>query len=201
MADESGPLEAMGKILPGIYYDLIARVCAGVPFLVALLWERKQEFGGLTWVRLTLLLGAGYVAGLLLLTPLSLPWSLVQLLVRRILKMPLKEWRYGPSLYDQIAAKDKEAGTTLVKMQAEAMLCQNLFTAFTVLLVLNGKNVVSVPLLKDCTTLYGVIILLILAGSCVHRITAYLVREKRLHRIYLGEVRESQDDAIVIADT
>lgn len=37
MADDSGRLPAISRLIPGAY-DLIARVCAGVPFLAMLLW-------------------------------------------------------------------------------------------------------------------------------------------------------------------
>jgi hypothetical protein len=53
-----------------------------------------------TWTKLTLLLGAAYSAGLVL-TPLSPPWGLVQLLLRKGLKMSW-EWKEGPSRGDEI---------------------------------------------------------------------------------------------------
>jgi hypothetical protein len=34
MAEESGPPRTIANLIPGVYYDLIARVSAGVPFLV-----------------------------------------------------------------------------------------------------------------------------------------------------------------------
>jgi hypothetical protein len=184
MAEESGPLEALGKIVPSMYYDLIARVCSGLPFLVALLWDRKDMIGELTWVKLILALGAGYIAGLLL-TPLSLPWGLVHLLVRLILKMRIKDWQYGLTLYDAILVKDKEAGGTLVKMQAEAVLCQNLFGAFIALIIINATGVMPVPLVKYCSRSCFFIIFSILAASSVNRIIAYLIRENRLYKIHV----------------
>jgi hypothetical protein len=126
MADEPGALEGLGKIIPSIYYDLIARVCTGVTFLAAILWDHRGLFGEISWSTLTVVLGAGYIVGLVL-TPLSLPWGLVQFAVRYVLKMPKWDWRE----VDQIASKNKEAGSTLAKMQAEAVLCQNLFSAFS----------------------------------------------------------------------
>jgi hypothetical protein len=38
MADDPGALEGLGKIIPSVYYDLIARVGSGVLFLAVLLW-------------------------------------------------------------------------------------------------------------------------------------------------------------------
>ncbi len=184
MAEESGPLEALGKILPSMYYDLIARVCPGVTFLTALLWEKRDLIGELTWVKLVLFLGGGYIAGLLL-TPLSLPWGLVQYIVRLVLKMPIRDWQHGPSLFDAISAKDKEAGGTLVKMMAEAVLCQNLFGALVALVIINGANVMPVALINYCSRNGLVTMFLILAAACVQRIAAYLVRENRLYKIHV----------------
>ncbi len=94
MAEEPGVLEGLGKVIPSIYYDLIARVCAGVPFLAVLLWECRTALGEMTWAKLILLLGAGYVVGLVL-TPLSLPWGMIQLLVRWRCKMPVWNLQKG----------------------------------------------------------------------------------------------------------
>jgi hypothetical protein len=38
MSDEPGPLVSGAQLIPSVYYDLIARVCAAVPFLLPLLW-------------------------------------------------------------------------------------------------------------------------------------------------------------------
>ena len=187
MAEEPGVLEGLGKIIPSIYYDLIARVCAGVPFLTVLLWDQRSKFGDITWAKLTLLLGAGYVVGLVL-TPLSLPWGLIQLVVRRVLKMPIK-FREGASLTDQIAAKDKEAGATLAKMQAEAILVENLFSAFIVLTL--WSSAYPLELIAKCTRGSTFLILVLLGISVLHRITAYVIRENRLYHVYCGEYATS----------
>src|SRR5579862_2372823 len=92
MADDSGPLLSVGQLVPGVYYDLIARVCAGVPFLVLLLWEDRYSLKDLApnaWVGFLLLMGAGYLAGLLL-TPVSVLWNIViGLPTRLILNTPM----------------------------------------------------------------------------------------------------------------
>jgi hypothetical protein len=181
MADDTGALEGLGKIIPSAYYDLIARVCSGVPFLAILLWEHRGSFGDVTWAKLTLVLGVGYIVGLVL-TPLSFLWGLLQLLVRRVLKMPAWKWREGPQLSDLISAKNKEAGATLAKMQAEAILCQNLFTAFLLLIIINKFSPFA-PI-SGCSACCRTLILLILGFSSAHRIAAYLYREKRLCGIY-----------------
>ena len=58
VAEEAGGLASLTKVVPSIYYDLIARVCAGVPFMAVLLWDKRSEFGEVSWSKLALLLGA-----------------------------------------------------------------------------------------------------------------------------------------------
>jgi hypothetical protein len=181
MAEETGGFEGLGKVIPSIYYDLIARVCAGVPFLAVLLWDERTAFGDPTWSKLALLFGAGYVAGLVL-TPLSLPWVPVHVLLRRKLKMPLN-LDTGASLTDDIASRNRDAGETLAKMQAEAVLCENLFGAFLLLIILNAA--VAVPLITKCSVLCRILILAGLGVCSLHRIIAYVVRENRLYEIYV----------------
>jgi|ERR1700722_6978187 hypothetical protein len=182
MAEESGStLGAVSKVVPSIYYDLIARVCAGVPFLVVLLWPHRNLFGEITWSKLAILLGAGYVVGMLL-TPLSLPWLLVHGLKRYGFRLKGINFKEGESGTDEIAAKDKEAGETLSKMQAEALLCENLFSGFALLLILN-RWCFTIPLISCCDTSLCVGILLLLGVCSVHRILAYITRETRLRRM------------------
>jgi hypothetical protein len=99
-----------------------------------------------------------------------------------VLKMPAWDWREGPHLTDLISAKNKEAGASLAKMQAEAILCQNLFTAFVWLIIITAISPFA-PI-SGCGTLCRILIFLVLGLSSAHRITAYLIREKRLCGIY-----------------
>jgi hypothetical protein len=184
MADESGPLPSLGNVIPSLYYDLIARVCSGVPFLVLLLWAQRQSFENLvskSWIGFFLLLGAGYLAGLLL-TPLSFLWNvLIGLPTRIILGIPFAELRRQWSRNDEIAAADKEAGTTLAKMEAEATLCQNLLSAFVVLIIANEKKNFLVPALGD----HRCIIFLALLLAALFRTVVYLGRQKSFYEIYI----------------
>jgi hypothetical protein len=141
MSEDSGPLTEIAKVVPSVYYDLIARVSAGTPFLVTLLWPYRENYGELTWEKLLLLLGAGYIVGLLL-TALSVLWLPVELLIMVVLRTPMKNWRRGLTRNDEIAVRSEQAGATLAKMQAEATLCQNLFSGFSLLVLLNHTNIV-----------------------------------------------------------
>ncbi len=71
MPEEKGALEGLGKIIPGAFYDLIARVGSGIPLLAAVAWDPHAGFCEITVANLVLLVGAGYVVGLVL-TPLSM---------------------------------------------------------------------------------------------------------------------------------
>jgi len=181
MAEESGALQTLGKVIPSIYYDLIARVCARVPFLVMLLWDRKDSFGEITWVKLALLLGAGYVAGLVLttLTVILLP---VDWVIAAILEVPTKSWQRN----DAISERDKDAGATLAKMQAEATLCQNLFCAFLLLIVLHGIAKFPLPALDALAPAYRCVVLLMFGLAAIFRTSAYLGRQERLYKIYVS---------------
>src|ERR1700727_2337712 len=81
----------LGKIIPSMYYDLIARVGAGTPFLIALLWNQHAEFGDITWSKVALMLGGGYIIGLVL-TPFSGFWAPIYLQVRRTSDGPDKKF-------------------------------------------------------------------------------------------------------------
>jgi hypothetical protein len=75
MAEDEAPLKSVGEVVLSLYYDLIARVCAGVPFILLLLNHLAEQLK-----RLTSAMGAsgtvllvvlfGYLLGLLL-TPLA----------------------------------------------------------------------------------------------------------------------------------
>jgi hypothetical protein len=176
----------LGKIIPSMYYDLIARVGAGAPFLVALLWNHHAEFGEITWIKIALLLGAGYITGLVL-TPFSSLWAPIYLQVRRTSDGPdknLSRSLWDVSLMDYISAKDKEAGATIAKMRAEAVLSANLFTGFLLLWLISWHH----PLLvMDAIGLrMKMLILLLLAICSIQRALACAGREERLYKIHFS---------------
>jgi hypothetical protein len=167
MAEDSAPLVSLAQLIPSVYYDIIARVCAGVPFLVTLLWSQKDKVAKLAlspWVGFLLLLGAGYLTGLVL-TSGSLLWDV----------LALQRW----SRNDEIAAVDKDAGAVLAKMAAEAALCQNLLTAFVVLLIVNPRVFV------DHVAGYRWAICLSLLVAAVYRTVVYIRRQSSLYEIHV----------------
>jgi hypothetical protein len=138
------------------------------------------------WVGFLLLLGAGYLAGLLL-TSLSLLWSaLIGLPTRIILGVPMAELRRHGSRNDEIAAVDKEAGMTLAKMQAEATLCQNLLSAFIVLVIASETGTFTIPALANHGAGYRWIVLVTLLATALFRTVAYLARQESLYKIHIS---------------
>jgi hypothetical protein len=208
MPDESGPLLSLAQLLPSVYYDLIARVCAGVPFLALVLWTKRQSLDGLvssSWVGFLLLLGAGYIVGLLL-TPFTLFWSILiglptqiilfkkfrEALWSRFLNKKSADGKKGIvddfsslwSQYDEIAKANKEAGTTIAKMAAEATLSQNLLSGFVVLIIADEEKMHLMPSLGDRDAEYRWAIFLALLASAIFRTVAYLGRQDGLYRDY-----------------
>jgi hypothetical protein len=191
MPEEPNPLHSLAELIPTAYYDLIARVCAGAPLLVLLLWGRRElsdyfpPKGGAGFL---LLLGAGYLAGLLL-TTFSTLWSMIfGLPVWVMLHQPIGEFLKGrTSRNDKIAEKNKEAGTTLAKMQAEATLCQNLLTAFLLLIIVKAEHNSWVPALDHLRGGYRCAALLILLATAVVRTGLYLGRQSTLYNDYFPD--------------
>lgn len=139
MAEESGSLSSLGKLIPSVYYDLIARICPGVGFLLALLWHKIHIFDGLVsnaWIAFFILLGAGYIAGLVLTALSSVYFFSVGWLLRRCLHVPLDDWHGN----DKISKENPEVGMTLAKMGAEETLAQNLLIGFIILWIVNGRR-------------------------------------------------------------
>src|SRR5271169_1020645 len=97
MAEDGLDLKSAGEIIPSLYYDLIARVCAGVPFVLLLVYWNEEDVRGLSSMfgssgAALLVVLFGYLAGLLL-TPLSgLFAGPIQLLLRRRMKLGHLGW-------------------------------------------------------------------------------------------------------------
>lgn len=137
----------LSGLVPEIYYDLIARVSAGVCVLVMMVsptWDQIGKFANLT--AFIALLGFGYVVGHLLTT--------VSFFVNAFLWNPISLWgakkvvrlnysfksNSARDVFDKIytridwvAKKDKSGGAILKKMEAGAALTDSLFSGWLVL--------------------------------------------------------------------
>jgi hypothetical protein len=194
MGEESGSLKSVADLIPSFYYDLIARVSVGVPFLALLLWKERDSLKGLlppdSWVAFLLLAGAGYLAGLLL-TPLSLIWTVVIMPAEAIIfrKKPSLNWRRGIR-NDEIAIRNKDAGLNLAKMQAEATLCQNLVSAFVVLMVADWSKTFPVLALENRGLTDRCVLFLILLACAGFQTLSYMSSQSRLYHLFIESGEE-----------
>ena len=146
-------------LVPEIYYDVIARLCAGVPFVaIALRYSQEPTFNLLTreYLRslpaVTLAVAvvfASYLAGHLL-ASISAIWNLglwhQQVLGRFITNLDLATPLDAVSVralfqevyrrIDYIATRDSNGGALLKKMEAGAQLSDNLFSGFLTYVVI-----------------------------------------------------------------
>jgi hypothetical protein len=147
-------LSGLAGFVPTAYYDLIARVCPGVAFWVALSFKSPLfgNFGAtkdLSGTSLFILLLLAYLSGIVL-TGFSWIWDRLcfYLLTRdKVLSEHLglphrkkssfaAQWTLIGRNIDEVAKASPEAGKTLVKGLAEVTLCENLLTGLIVLAIL-----------------------------------------------------------------
>jgi hypothetical protein len=206
MSEDADLPTKLSSVIPSLYYDLIARVSAGVPLLALLLWQQRELFAPLgrsPSVAFLLLLGAGYIAGLLL-TPFSPVWSFPLLpffnarfglpkfsILPSRSKTETTKAESGAALMstrnDRVGAVDPAAGATLAKMQAEATLCKNLTTAFVLLICVDYLGLTDVPVLHGASTQLRISGLILLWFAAIFRTALYLGRQNALYRIFVVE--------------
>jgi len=206
MSEDADLPTKLASVIPSLYYDLIARVCAGVPLLALLFWQQRQLFAPLgrsPSVAFLLLLGAGYIAGLLL-TPFSPVWSFPLLpffnerfglpkasILPSRSKAGTPATESGAALMstrnDRVGAVDPAAGATLAKMQAEATLCKNLTTAFVLLGFVDLLGLADVPALHGASAGLLISVFVLLWFTALFRTALYLGRQNLLYRIFVED--------------
>jgi hypothetical protein len=189
MPDEGLPLKEIGSVIPTVYYDLIARVSAGAPFVIFLVYSNHTKMAemdqlvGKAGILLLILLG-GYLVGMLL-TPISGIFELPFLWFSRGV-LNLKQYSFTEGIYQQakrmgiVFASDKESGITVAKMAAEAVLFQNLCTGFLIMLGLRCVHWVDFPL----SSAMGAVLLLMLLIAIVHRRLVHIGSQKAFYEIW-----------------
>jgi hypothetical protein len=139
-------------LIPEIYYDLIARVAAGVSVLVFIIsptWEHIENSANMT--TFIALLGLGYVVGHLLTTVSimlnGLIWNrYVLYFAKKIIPLNYNfEMNSARKIFDKIytridwvARQDKSGGAILKKMEAGAALTDSLLSGWVVVLIYSG---------------------------------------------------------------
>ena len=133
-------------LVPEVYYDVIARLCAGAPFVILLTWRRIAYLDNVK-MGVLLILGsylAGHILGTVSAVLNAIIWRpfFMKFIVSHI---PLENsfsdqsFRFGfHELYkriDSIGRLDANGGTVLKKMEAGAALSDNLFAGFLILVI------------------------------------------------------------------
>jgi hypothetical protein len=135
-------------LVPEIYYDVIARLCAGVPFVALTLWY-YPSLRILPSIALAVAVAFGsYLIGHLLATVSAL-WNLLlwnprflRFVIPKLhLSNPFPTTSFVAAFnevykrIDYVANRDSNAGALLKKMEAGAQLSDNLFSGFVVVVV------------------------------------------------------------------
>jgi hypothetical protein len=184
-------------LIPEIYYDLIARVAAGVTVIAVLIWPSWSQIRQVETVTMFIMLvGAGYVVGHLLTTISTLLnaliWrpSLLNLAKRLIpnLRHDFNSTSSGEifaEIYariDWVAKRDRSGGTLLKKMEAGAALSDSLFAGWIIAGIVSsfthatpwGGGLRS----TDCI-LFSVVTLLLFFSVLIRRLV-FIVRQDRM---------------------
>jgi hypothetical protein len=208
--DEALSRDGVRGLIPEIYYDLIARVASGVPFVVAFgsqFISKPEDLEKLVNPTSFLILtGLGFVAGHLL-TTISYAVNHVILcpcIVRWLLKRIKLQFSFRSFIFleifeevyehiDWATKTDPTSGTLLKKMEAGAALTDNLLSTWLILgvcLACGGQFPwwVSEFDLASQVAIYF-IIGVVLAASVLVRRASLIFRQDRILKI-LGYVPE-----------
>lgn len=152
----SSELSSLLNFIPSAYYDLIARVCPGLAFWVALFYQMKfigtsdKPLASLSGADLFILVVLSYVSGIVL-TGFCLFWDWLSMFilafppVRKTLNLSasttfFQRWKHVLFSMDQVSKENDSAGRVLVKAMAEVTLCQNLLTGLIVLAAIGALS-------------------------------------------------------------
>lgn len=159
-----------------------------------LLWDAKDRLSLLEKVVgsggiILLALMTGYILGLLLTPVATVLCGIVIVSIRQAVRKQLRFYKNGDwnmvrvsrkisARSDAIALRDKHAGATLAKMSAEAILCQNLFIGFLLLIAGSRYGFLDSPTFQRLTTESILIIGALLAISVLYRNIAFFFRQE-----------------------
>lgn len=197
MAEHEGndKLSTLGGIVPSVYYDLIARVCGGAPFLALVLsgqgdsLRKAADFLGTAGVMLGAVLGA-YVIGMLLTAVSLIVCSPINVIVNRWYGFRAQERNEKADRVDKL---DSAMGGTLLKMAAEEVLCQNLLSGFIVFWFASKHWPAAFDLQTDPArrALFAwpvsLWVTLVLVLAVIHRTSAHAHRVKVFYDILHGD--------------
>lgn len=197
------------NFIPSAYYDLIARVCPGMAFWVALSYKlniiisfspAKQQ-ATLSGADLFILILLSYVSGIVL-TGFCIFWDILSIFIlerepfRTVLNLAnsatfTQRWKQVSVNIDQVSKENDTAGRILVKAMAEVTLCQNLLSGLIVLVcigTISGGDAFYALQLEKNYCWYYLAIGFSLFVAMLFRQAMFLGRVMDLHAIYIIEV-------------
>lgn len=217
------------NFVPSAYYDLIARVCPGMAFWVAIAsmkfhaattTESTKIINELSGPQLFVLLILSYISGIAL-TGFSVVWDAISIWILKfnstvadkIFSSSNNGWKFtdlwgATSLkIDQVLKKSDEAGRLLFKGLAEVTLCQNLLTGLIVLMCIGWASAGThfYNPWDNYAWVYFLLIEFTFFVSMVFRQAMFLGRIKNIHEIYFsdadtgGTIKEAEFKTSLIA--
>jgi hypothetical protein len=201
------------NFVPSAYYDLIARVCPGMAFWIAISFKMPFLMGhqpaapghmpamalsDISGPMLFVLVVLSYVSGIVL-TGFSIVWDWISLLclspsatMREHLGLTAPKgtpfssrWKLVSSQIDAVVKRDDGAGRVLIKAMAEVTLCQNLLSGLFVLACIGYYSDGQSFFSPLLFSQFYVPIALALFLSMVFRQAMFLGRVNDLHRLYV----------------
>jgi hypothetical protein len=199
-------LTSLMNFVPSAYYDLIARICPGMAFWIALSFKmsifpeisRKTTVDELTGTTLIILIILSYVSGIAF-TGFCIVWDWISIPIittTKLMKSHLgldqpdtpftSKWKMISRKIDEVIKESDGAGKVLTKAMAEVTLCQNLLTGLVVLLFI-GFFSEGESFFDPRASSYRIYYLLIFGAlflSMIFRQIMFLGRVKDLHELY-----------------
>jgi hypothetical protein len=199
---EEGGVASVLTVIPSIYYDLIARICPGLAFWVALFLPDDErisvrDLSAFAPSSIFLVVVFSYLSGIVL-TAFSPIWDLVSLLCFKLLRKNTAEavglleharlsdqWQHVTKNMEDIAKTNDAAGRTVAKALAEVALCHNLLSGLLVLAAIgwsSGGKLFALGI-HHSTYLIGIGASFLVAS--LFRQLMFLGRVKSLHTAYV----------------
>ncbi len=151
-----GSFSSLLNVIPSVYYDLIARICPGMAFWVALsfvspVFGKLADLGSLSAANLFILIVLSYLSGIVF-TGFCIVWDGLSLwlfsgspALMRMLGLKPKaglafQFQQIAEQMEAVAKRSEDPGRIVTKALAEVSLCQNLLTGLFVLAALGGLS-------------------------------------------------------------
>jgi hypothetical protein len=127
----------IGEVIPSVFYDLIARIMPGTTVVVTVSYLNRQTFHPDVdrIERIALIIGAGYVVGLLL---SAISTGLLWLLTRHGKLRPYADESFWAKIKKYQG--DRELSALLAKMVAESTCCENLVIAVPLIAIFDPNR-------------------------------------------------------------